>query len=177
MIRKMMLTQFAVAGLALAQTATVAIPAPGTPSLEKAPVIGAGYKISCAAGTRQIGGPRTDLGAYACLKATSDGMRIMHGPMISFDNDGHVVAVGQMDEGFRTGTWKFFDAQGRLIGVTGFAKGEYHGVRVEYVADGKLKFEENWVNGKRQGPQKNFDAAGVATITEYRDDRPVTTIR
>lgn len=164
MIRKMMMMQFAVAGLALAQA----------PTLEKAPVVGTSYKMACPTGTRQIGGPKSDFGAYACLKGTADGMRIIHGPMVSFDNGGHVVAVGQMEESYRTGTWKFFDAAGKLIGTTGFLKGEYNGLRVEYQADGKLKFEENWVNGKRQGPQKTFDAAGLATITEYRDDRPVT---
>lgn len=165
MFRKMMMMQFAVAGIALAQ-------APAT--TEKAPAIGIGYKMACPAGTRQIGGPRSDLGAYACLKGTVDGMRLMHGPMVSFDNAGHVVAVGQMEENFRTGTWKFYDAEGKLIGVTGFLKGDYDGLRVEYQADGKLKFEENWVKGKRQGPQKAFDVAGLATITDYRDDRPVT---
>jgi hypothetical protein len=169
MIRKMMMMQFAVAGLALAQ-APAQLP---NLALEKAPVVGAGYKLACPAGTRQIGGPKTDFGAYACMKSTADGMRIMHGPMISFDNAGHVVAIGTMEESYRTGTWKFFDAAGNLLGVTSFLKGEYNGVRVEYQADGKLKFEENWLNGQRQGPQKTFDGSGVATITEYRNDRPV----
>ena len=163
MLRKMMMMQFAVAGLALAQA----------PTLERAPAISTGYKMACPAGARQIGGPTSDFGAYACLKGTADGMRIMHGPMVSFDNAGRVVAIGQMDENFRTGTWKFFDASGKLIGTTSFVKGEYSGLRVEYQADGKLKFEENWINGKRQGPQKAFDAAGLVTVTEYRDDRPV----
>jgi len=169
MIRKMMMMQFAVAGLALAQ-APAQLP---TLALEKAPVVGAGYKLACPAGTRQIGGPKSDFGAYACLKSTVDGMRIMQGPMISFDNAGKVVAIGTMEESFRTGTWKFFDAAGNLTGTTSFLKGEYNGLRVEYQADGKLKFEENWVNGQRQGPQKTFDRAGLATITEYRNDRPV----
>lgn len=162
MIRKMMMLQVAVAGLALAQAH----------ALERAPAISTGYKLACPAGSRQIGGPKTDLGAYACLKGTADGMRIFQGPMVSFDNAGRVVALGQMEENYRTGTWKFFDETGKLIGTTGFLKGEYHGLRVEYQADGKLKFEESWINGKRQGWQKAFDAAGVATITEYRDDRP-----
>ncbi len=164
MIRKMMMMQFAVAGLALAQA----------PALEKAPAIGTGYKMACPAGSKQIGGPKTDFGAYACLKGTADGMRIFTGPMVSFDNAGHVVAIGQMEESFRTGTWKFYDVSGRLTGTTSFHKGEYDGLRVEYQADGKLKFEETWVMGKRQGAQKTFDTAGMVTVTEYRDDRPVT---
>lgn len=164
MIRKMMMMQVAVAGLALAQA----------PALEKAPAIGTGYKMACPAGTKQIGGPKTDFGAYACMKGTADGMRIMTGPMVSFDNAGHVVAIGQMEESFRVGTWKFFDVDGRLTGTTSFLKGEYDGLRVQYQADGKIKIQETWVNGKRQGAQKAFDAAGLVTVTEYRDDRPVS---
>ena len=163
MIRKMMMMQFALAGIALAQA----------PTLEQAPVVGTTYKMACPSGTRQIGGPLSDFGAYACLKGTVDGMRLMHGPMVSFDNAGHVVAVGQMEENFRTGTWKFFDADGKLIVKTSFLKGEYDGVRVEYQAAGKLKFEEMWVKGKRQGAQKTFDTVGQMTVTHYRDDRPV----
>lgn len=168
MIRKMMMMQFAVAGLALAQAPVQA------PALEKAPLIGAGFKMACPAGTKQIGGPRTDFGAYACLKGTAQGMRVMTGPMISFDDAGHVVAVGQMEESFASGTWKFFDAEGRLTGVTSFLKGEFNGLRVLYAADGKVKSQENWVNGKRQGPQKTFSTTGLVTVTEYRDDRPVS---
>lgn len=168
MIKKMMMLQVVMAGIALAQT-----PAQ-LPTREKAPLIGVQYKLACPAGTKQIGGPRSDFGAYACLKGTVDGMRLMTGPMVSFDNAGKVVAIGQMEDNFRTGTWKFFDADGKLIGTTSFTHGEYNGLRVEYQADGTLKFEEHWVNGKRQGPQKAFDTAGLATITEYRDDRPVS---
>ena len=167
MIRKMMMMQAAVAGLALAQA-----PAQ-VPLLEKAPAIGVGFKMACPAGTKQIGGPRTDFGAYACLKGTAEGMRIMTGPMISFDNAGHVVAVGQMEESFATGNWKFYDAAGNLTGTTSFLKGEFNGMRVLFGADGKIKSEELWVNGRRQGAQKAFDALGKMTVTEYRDDRPV----
>lgn len=62
-------------------------------------------------------------------------------------------------------------ASGKLIGITSFLKGEYHGRRLEYQ---ELKFEENWVNGKRQGPQKTFDAKGFMTVTVYRGDRPLS---
>ena len=165
MNRKLMLLPFALASSVFAQTLVVP---------ERAPAIALAYKLGCPQGTRQIGGPKSDFGAYACLKSTADGMRIMHGPMVSFDNQGHVVAVGQMEEGARTGTWKYFDAAGVQTGATDFRQGDYNGRRVEFLTNGKLKFEENWVNGKRQGPQKAFDAAGVVTITEYRDDRPVT---
>ncbi|MFO0599139.1 MAG: hypothetical protein U0228_27770 [Myxococcaceae bacterium] len=164
MIRKLMLAQFAFAAVALAQA----------PALEKAPVIKPNHMLACPAGTKQVGGPKTNLGALACMKFAASGLRLFHGPMISFYGSGKVEAVGQSEEGFRTGKWSFFDEAGNKVGETEFLHGDYHGRRAEFTVDGKLKLEENWVNGKRQGPQKSFDAQGVPTVTEYRDDRPVT---
>lgn len=163
MIRKMMIVQFAVASIALAQA----------PALERAPVIKPNHQLSCPTGTRQVGGVKSGMSALACMKFAGDGLRLFHGPMISLYVNGKVEAVGQNDEGFRSGKWTFFDEAGNKVGETEFLKGDYHGRRVEFRLDGTLKFEEMWVNGKRQGPQKAFDAQGVATITEYRDDRPV----
>lgn len=163
MIRTFFAAQLLVGAVAFAQA----------PSLEKAPVIKPTHVLGCPTGTKQVGGPKTNLGALACMKFAADGLRLFHGPMISFYGSGKVEAVGQAEEGFRTGKWAFFDEAGNKVGETEFLKGDYHGRRVEFAADGKLKFEENWVNGKRQGPQKTFDAAGVPTIVEFRDDRPV----
>lgn len=163
MIREMMMVQLAVVAVAMAQA----------PTLEKAPVIKPNHALSCPAGTKQVGGPTTNMGALACMKFATTGLRLFHGPMISFYGSGKVEAIGQTDEGFRSGKWAFFDEAGNKVGETEFLKGDYHGRRVEFRADGTLKFEEMWVNGKRQGPQKTFDQLGVATITEYRDDRPV----
>lgn len=169
MIRKVLFGHAVVASLAFAQA-----PAPAAvPSLTQAPTFTAASKLSCPAGTRQVGGPKANLGALACMKFATDGLRIFHGPMVSFYASGKVEAVGQMEEGFRTGKWTFFDEAGRMVGETEFLKGDYHGRRVELLPSGQLKLEEHWVNGKRQGPQKAIDAQGVMTVTEYRDDRPV----
>ncbi len=164
MIRKLMIAQLLTGAVALAQA----------PSLEKAPLIKNGHMLACPDGTRQVGGPKTNLGAYACMKFATSGLRLFHGPMISFYASGKVEAVGQSEEGFRTGKWTFFDEAGNKVGETEFLRGDYHGRRVEFTPAGQMKLEETWVNGKRQGPQKAFDAQGVPTITEYRDDRPVT---
>jgi len=163
MIRKLMLSQLAVAAVAFAQA----------PTLDKAPLIKPNHSLACPAGTKQIGGVKSGMSALTCLKIAADGLRLFHGPMISFYPSGKVEAVGQSEEGFRTGKWTFFDEAGNKLGETEFLKGDYHGRRVELTADGKMKTETFWVNGKRQGPQKAFDANGVPTITEYRDDRPV----
>ncbi len=167
MIRKMLAAQALFAAVSLAQVA-----AP-----EKAPLIKPSHPLACPAGTSQVGGPRTNLGALACMKFSADGLRLFHGPMISFYPSGKVEAVGQSDEGFRSGKWAFFDENGNKRGETEFLKGNYHGRRVELTAEGKLTLEENWVHGRRQGLQKTFDAAGVPTVTEYKDDRPVTAAR
>jgi hypothetical protein len=163
MMRKFVLFSMTMAGAALAQTAT----------LEKAPTYKANAVLGCPAGTKQVGAPTGGMSAMACMKFANDGLRLFHGPMISFYSSGKVEAVGQMDEGFRTGKWAFYDQAGNKVGETEFLRGDYHGRRVEFTVDGKLKFDEQWVNGKRQGVQKSFDANGVATATEYRDDRPV----
>lgn len=141
---------------------------------DRAPRFEQKSRLACPAGTRQVGSAKADLFALACMKFAEGGLRIFHGPMVSFFTSGEVEAMGSMEEGLRVGTWRFFEPGGRRVGETDFLKGEYHGRRLEFQASGALKFEENWVNGKRQGPQKSFDAAGRATITEYRDDRPVT---
>lgn len=167
MIRKMLMAQFVVGAVAFAQQA----PAP-VAALERAPVIKVGHQLACPAGTKQVGGVNTNLGSVACMKFATTGLRLFHGPMISFYGNGKVEAVGQSEEGFRTGKWTFFDQNGNKVGETEFLAGNYHGRRIEF-ANGKVVRDENWVNGKRQGPQTAFDAAGVATVTEYRDDRPV----
>jgi hypothetical protein len=164
MIRSFLFASVAVTSVALAQ-------APA--ALDKAPIIKADHVLGCPAGTRQVGGLKSNLGAVACLKATVDGMRIFHGPMISLYASGKVEAVGQAEDGFRAGKWTFFDESGLKTGETEFAKGDYNGRRVEFFPTGQVKLEQTWVAGKRQGAQKAFTEAGVATVTEYRDDRPV----
>ncbi len=163
MTRKMLIAQFLVGAVAFAQA----------PALTKAPLIKQNHMLACPAGTKQVGGVNTNLGAVGCMKFATTGLRLFHGPMISLYGNGKVEAVGQSEEGFRTGKWSFFDEAGNLAGETEFLAGDYHGRRAEYV-NGKLTIEESWVNGKRQGPQKRFDATGLVTVTEYRDDRPVT---
>lgn len=163
MIRTMTFASMAVASLALAQPVT----------MEKAPTIKPNHMLSCPTGTKQVGGAKSGMGALTCMKFAADGLRLFHGPMISFYGDGKVEAIGQNEEGFRSGKWVFFDQQGNKVGETEFLKGDYHGRRVELTVDGKLKTEQFWVNGKRQGTQKTFDANGVPTLTEFKDDRPV----
>ena len=164
MIKKMIAVQAAVAALAFAQA----------PALTKAPIMKAGQQIGCAAGTKQVGGVGSNMSAIACMKFSADGVRVFHGPMISLYKSNKVEAVGQTEEGMRSGKWSFFNEKGIKVGETEFAGGDYNGRRLGYNDNGTMKFDEMWVKGKRQGAQKSFDAAGVMTVTEFVDDRPVT---
>ena len=103
MTRKMLMAQFLIAGVAFAQA----------PSLTKAPIIKPNHMMACPAGTKQVGGVNTNLGAVGCMKFATTGLRLFHGPMISFYGSGKVEAVGQAEEGFRTGKWSFFDEAGQ----------------------------------------------------------------
>lgn len=157
---------------ALLSVAVAAVAFAQAPVVEKAPTIRADYKLACPAGTRQVGGAKSNLQMLGCMKLGPEGQRQFHGPMISFYASGHVEAMGQAEEGFRSGKWVFFDEAGIKAGETEFLKGDFNGRRVFFNTDGTLKSEENWVKGMRQGPQKTF-LNGVATITEFKDDRPV----
>lgn len=157
---------------ALLSVAVATVAFAQAPAVERAPTIRADHKLACPAGTRQVGGVKSNLQMLGCMKLGPEGERLFHGPMISFYASGRVEAIGQAEDGFRTGKWVFYDEQGIKTGETEFLKGDFHGRRVFFNPDGTLKSEENWVKGMRQGPQKTF-VNGVATVTEYKDDRPV----
>ncbi|HZH04236.1 MAG TPA: hypothetical protein VEY30_10650 [Myxococcaceae bacterium] len=98
---------------------------------------------------------------------------VFHGPYVDYHPNGSIASRGQYDHGFRSGRWTFFDAAGVKTGETEFAKGDYHGTRIEFFADGHKKSETLWRVGKREGMAKVWDARGNLTSTLYRADRPV----
>ncbi|MBL8951528.1 MAG: hypothetical protein JNK82_12170 [Myxococcaceae bacterium] len=114
-----------------------------------APVIGNNHKLACPEGTAQFGAPRQ--GKLACSEGLRNGVQVFHGPVISFFASGKVDAVGQAEHGMRSGKWSFYDEAGVLVGETEFKNGDFHGRRVFYFADGRIKSEERWVNGVQQG--------------------------
>ena len=138
----------------------------------KAPVIAPNYKLACGANTAQVGGANSSMQMLGCMKLGVEGQRVFEGPMFSFFKDGKLEAQGQTEGGFRSGKWSFFNEAGQKVGETEFKKGDYHGRRVIYGANGQLKAEEFWVEGKRQGPQKTFDDSGKMTVVNFLDDRP-----
>lgn len=118
-------------------------------------------KLNCPAGTRQAGGPNTPLEATLCMKSGTDGSRIFHGPFVAQWTNGQKQAVGQYEEGWRSGHWTFYDANGVKTGDTDFIHGDFHGKRIQYWANGKVMMEEQYDHG-RQLSVKTFDQNGVA---------------
>ncbi|MFT3839174.1 MAG: hypothetical protein QM723_19485 [Myxococcaceae bacterium] len=118
-------------------------------------------KLSCPAGTRQAGGSKSQLEATLCMKVLADGSRVFHGPYIAWWPNGQQQAVGQNEEGWRTGHWVFFDQNGVKTGDTDFVHGDFHGKRIQYWSNGKVMMEEQYDHG-RQLSVKTFDQNGVA---------------
>src|SRR5690348_261475 len=118
--------------------------------VSSAPVIGPGFKLSCPQGSAQVGGPRSPLMLLTCARIAADGTRTYVGPYYSFYKDGAVEAVGQVEDGFRSGTWTFYDPQGTRVGETDFKRGDFHGRRVFYRPDGSIRAVEHYVDGRRQ---------------------------
>ncbi len=127
-----------------------------------APIVTKDTKLNCPVGTVQFGSPKA--GKLSCAEGTREGMRAYHGPMISFYASGKVEAVGQTEHGMRTGKWSFYDEAGVLVGETEFKNGDFHGRRVFYFPDGRVKTEERWVAGVQQ-PLARAPASAPATTT------------
>lgn len=124
--------------------------------------------LSCPVGTKLVGGPKSAFEASLCMKAGADGSRTFHGPYVAYWPNGTVQAQGQYEEGWRSGTWTFFDAKGVKTGVTTFKQGDYDGLRVEFHANGMKKLEEQYTKGTRIGEVKSFDLTGkeITAVTK-----------
>ncbi len=165
--------QLAALGTVLCSAMAVASP-PVSPPLSG--VKGGGIALQCPAGSVQAGGKDSAFEAVLCVRHGADGSREFHGPYVSFRKDGTKEAEGQYENGWRTGKWVFFDQTGFQYGETNFTRGDYDGVRWERLPNGQKKFEENWVMGKRQGTQKSWDAKGILTAVEFKDDHAVAQV-
>lgn len=98
--------------------------------------------LACPAGTQLL-----DRGEAMTCTRNGEG----HGPYVSFWGNGRVSEKGQFVDGFRDGSFSFFDDAGRLLGTTEFKRGSLHGKRVSYDAAGKVATHETYVEG---APQK-----------------------
>lgn len=131
----------------------------------------ASTKLDCPAGTKQFGTPEETL--YCRKTVAVNGLNFAHGPAVSFYPNGQKRFEGQYFEGFRTGTWTFYDESGKQTGSTEFSGNSYHGKRVQYFANGKPRLVEEYVNGKRHGLTQEFSEDGkLIREAQYRDDKP-----
>ncbi|MFZ5444167.1 MAG: toxin-antitoxin system YwqK family antitoxin [Myxococcota bacterium] len=158
-IRLMMMPVLASAAVFAAETAVGVGAAPLKPTLQS---------LKCGAGQHAV----SDGEGFFCLAGSSQMGERLNGPAISIHKNGVKSGEGRYVNGAREGLWVFFDDQGNKVKEIEFKSDNYNGRFVEY-ANGRKIREENWVNGVRQGPQLSFDASGVATITEFRDGKPV----
>lgn len=145
-----------------AQTGTVVKPTP-MPGGEPA--------LACPAGTKQSGGRDTVFEATFCTKAGRLGEPVMHGPYLGLYKSGKKHVEGAYLEGKRTGVWLAFDESGAKLEELTFDNDLWSGKRTQWL-NGQKILEENWVNGKREGVQKEW-IKGKEIATEFVNDSPV----
>lgn len=147
------------------------------PALAEDTSVGRQVRLDCPAGTTQRGGKvNKDMGVF-CVKAGSSGnmdKASLHGPYVDFWANGKRQSEGQYKDGFRTGRWAFYDANGVKTGETEFERNDYHGQRVEFHPNGSKKLEQTWVKGKREGVEAAYAADGrKVSEVRYSSDKPM----
>lgn len=158
----------------LIRTLTLGVSLAGTVAFagDAASKTGVNIQLNCPSGTKQFGNP--DDGIYCRKMVSKDGFNMPHGPYMSYFPNGQKRAEGQYFEGFRSGTWTFYDESGKQTGRTEFSGDNYHGKRVQYFANGKPRLIEEYVNGRRQGLMQEFSEDGkLVREAQFRDDKQV----
>lgn len=129
-------------------------------------------KLDCPAGTKQV----NTQSAIACVKpgrSASGGLNT-HGPMVLLSKSGKKESEGQTDNGFRTGLWTLYDANGNKTGTANFKGGNFHGEVTELHPNGKVRKVEQFSEGLRHGTSKEFSQDGkLVKQSEYRENRKV----
>lgn len=161
MIRKLMMVSMTLAGISFAQAPALSLP--------RAPSFSPGLVGACGTG---LTAQRAVSGFYGC-GATVRGHLSFTGPVVRQYESGQVEAVGRMENNLRVGKWQFFNKDGSLSAEITFSNDLYDGDRIEYGSNGQVTMHEIWVAGKREGLQTHYNAQGVASVVEYRNDRPV----
>lgn len=115
-------------------------------------------KLNCPAGTKQFGSAQEGL---SCRKPENrGGVYIAHGPYAAYFANGQKSVEGQYVDGFKDGTWKFYDEAGKEVSKTEFRRNSYHGQRVQYFASGKPRLVEEYQAGVRHGEVKEMTEDG-----------------
>ncbi|MFP2901565.1 toxin-antitoxin system YwqK family antitoxin [Corallococcus sp. 4LFB] len=125
-----------------------------------APSLASEVQLSCPAGTVQKGKTTKNESVYCVKTASTDIKPKLHGPYVDFWPNGQKQSEGLYLNGFRSGHWTYWDANGVKTGETEFVAGDYHGERVQYFANGKPKMIEQYRNGIRNGTVQEMSEDG-----------------
>ncbi|NOK19381.1 toxin-antitoxin system YwqK family antitoxin [Corallococcus carmarthensis] len=136
--------------------------------------LAADAQLSCPAGSVLKGKAGKDEAVY-CVKANQKvGEPVIHGAYVDYWSNGQKQSEGQFLNGFRTGHWTFWDANGVKTGETDFAAGDYHGTRVQFFANGKPKMIEQYRKGFRNGTVQELSEDGkVVRQAQFTDGHEV----
>ncbi|RKH88557.1 hypothetical protein D7Y21_14175 [Corallococcus sp. AB045] len=115
-------------------------------------------QLVCPEGTKQSGSKEE--GLFCRKQELAGGSFVANGPYRSFHANGKKAAVGQYSNGFKTGTWYFYDEAGNQYGKTEFRENNYHGTRTLYFASGKPHFIEQYQNGLKDGVVQEMSEDG-----------------
>ncbi|MBZ4373515.1 toxin-antitoxin system YwqK family antitoxin [Corallococcus sp. AS-1-6] len=123
--------------------------------------LAADAQLSCPAGSLQKGKAGRDEAVYCAKMNQKAGEPVIHGAYVDYWPNGQKQSEGQYLNGFRTGHWTFWDANGVKTGETDFAAGDYHGTRVQFFANGKPKMIEQYRKGFRNGTVQELSEDGT----------------
>ncbi|NTX52444.1 toxin-antitoxin system YwqK family antitoxin [Myxococcus sp. CA039A] len=155
--------------------AALCVAAIATQAFAENSAIGREVRLECPVGTVQKGERVSkDMGVF-CVKVGSTPQDVArHGPYVDFWANGKKQSEGQYKDGFRSGHWTFYDANGVKTGETQFENNDYHGKRVEFHPNGAKKLEQSWVKGKREGVEATYTEDGQkASEVRYLADKPL----
>ncbi|MBJ6762136.1 hypothetical protein JGU66_15290 [Myxococcaceae bacterium JPH2] len=121
--------------------------------------------LRCPNGTIQSGSKAE--GLFCRKQELRGGGMVAHGPYRSFHANGQVAAIGQYADGFKTGTWFFYDELGKEYSRTEFRENKYHGQRILFYSSGQRHFVEEYRDGVKNGVVQELSEDG-RVVSEAR---------
>jgi hypothetical protein len=100
----------------------------------------------------------------------------LSGRMVDNYANGRPRSERYVEDGMLHGPWITWDEQGNKVAEGHYVRGIVHGLEVDYSPGGVRKREVNWVNGRRHGLAREYGAAGQVvrelTYVHAEDDKP-----
>ena len=92
-------------------------------------------------------------------------MDILHGPTVTFSENGKVIEQGTYANGERDGLWKTWDELGTVLSEINYSNGVFHGLCKVNYASGRPQTLGLYENGKENGYWKSFMEDGTVQTT------------